>query len=137
MESSTKSAVIRSFVTETHSSSYIKKGDLVLIILPEELEIHGVVDPMMSGRMGYVVSETNSMDVLIRLKKKRGEHEEFVTIPKFCLFLEETVLHGRKNEEKRVKKDIRRCLSDSLDVGIDLSSGGSSPSFKCFMLSAR
>lgn len=138
MEVVHKAPVVRSFVTEAQGSAYIKKDDLVLIVLPEEWEIHGACP--MSGRMGYVVSVSDSMDVLIKLKKKRGEPEEFVTIPKFCLCLEEVVLNLRKDEKKKQKKELRRCVSDSSYEPDILSSGGSSPSlkrFSAYMLSAR
>ncbi len=131
-----RSPVVRNFATSSHGSMFIQKDDLVLIITPEDFEIQGCVDPMLSGKMGYVVSEdTENLEVTVRLKKKRFEPAEYVVVPRFCLCLEDEILSTRVEK----KKTLDRC-GKRREQEFDFTQGGSSPSmmrFAGFMQRAR
>lgn len=145
-----KTKKIRKFIHSTHASRCLRRGDLVLILIPEDLEVLQTVDASLHGRMAYIMEECSpekdEVQLCLRpLKKTRKtsksqsrksnsptrpccdpsceneyevmsqwmyeqytnaiqqqnasdlskEEQSIVTVPKFCLHLEECVLRKR------------------------------------------
>lgn len=77
-KSSRTKKVIRNFLPHSHTSHYLQPGDLVLINVPEDLQLLQEVDPCLNGRLAFVQSsneqeqEQHNMQlcdhVLIKLK---------------------------------------------------------------------
>jgi hypothetical protein len=106
---------------------FLEKGDLVLIVVPEEMEIHGFIDPQLHGRAGYLIGEDDG-DVLVELKKPkrkrdldslwcitpRRDPKDIVSVPKFLLCLEERILNDRiaKDAQKKKKKKKQEVATE-------------------------
>lgn len=85
----------RNFV---NSSKYIKVGDRVLITVPEDMHIHGNIDPVLDGQIGIVKHIDGEVEVIL-------QNKESVFVPAFCLCLEDTVLYPRLKEASLQRKD--------------------------------
>jgi hypothetical protein len=145
-----KSKKVREFIHSVHASRCLRRGDLVLILVPEDLEVLQTVDASLHGRMAYIMDECSpekdEVQLCLRPSKKtrktiksqsrksnsptrpccdpscENEYEamsqwmyeqytntmqqqnagdfskdeqSIVTVPKFCLHLEECVLRKR------------------------------------------
>ena len=100
----------KTFVQNSLTPRFLRTDDTVLILVPEELEIHGGIDPGMHGRIGKIVSPSCAGDsVEVQLVRKARDSEdldysyadrfyskpEVVTVPTFCLSLEKKHFHQR------------------------------------------
>ncbi len=56
-KSSRTKKVIRNFLPHSHTSHYLQPGDLVLINVPEDLQLLQEVDPCLNGRLAFVQSD--------------------------------------------------------------------------------
>ena len=112
------------FIHSIRTPFYLRKDDLVLIIVPEELEILQNVDSMLHGRLAYITHvDAHSDEVEVRLKPKpqkessqwmwyvnpqindkennNNNQAQVTFVPKFCLCLQESVLKERQRSHHR------------------------------------
>jgi hypothetical protein len=90
------------FIQSSLTSSVLREGDLVLLVIPEELELLQEVDASINGRTGYIINMFGD-DVEVRLKRKKNNKKNYLVeqaletifVTKFCLCLEHAVLLER------------------------------------------
>ncbi len=87
----------RNFVSSTFTKTFLQVSDLVLVLIPEEMQIIDSLDPEYHMQMGCIVKVIGD-EALIQLKQTK----EVITVPTFCLCLEDQVLY------KRIK-ECRKC----------------------------
>jgi hypothetical protein len=76
-----------SFVQSNRTIEYLKENDIVLIRVPEEMQIMGVVDPILCDKRARVCS-FGSEEVQVQMLDSHGE---IVTVPHFCICMQEMV----------------------------------------------
>jgi hypothetical protein len=139
-----KHTISRIFLHSPQTPDHLEKGDLVLIVVPEEMQIHGLVDPQLHCRVGWIVgSGEDDGEVKVELKRSKRRHrdlelflcigstrkdhnaKDLVSVPKFCLCLEERILNDRiakrsmdmkrrhkKSQEAKGTKPAKRYIAD-------------------------
>src|SRR4051812_22629828 len=104
-----KQMTTRRFRIDTQTHQHLHKNDLVLVLVPEDMEILCSVPACAHGHMGHIISDVNDeneeVQVALRETKLTKRTDSFrsverckgeiVSIPKFCLCLEESVLASR------------------------------------------
>lgn len=100
LRSPKKFTYIRNFINCAITSNYLQKHDHVLIAVPEDMLIHGMIDSSLHYKTGTITGFKNG-DVEVTLGNTQEKH----CIPKFCLCLEDVVLYSRmKHLPKTVNK---------------------------------
>ncbi|KAL0488361.1 reticulocyte-binding protein [Acrasis kona] len=112
--------VSRTFLNSPDTSELLHIDDVILVMIPEDMLIHGCVDPNLHFRVGKIkkINDGLSEDVTVALKarkleadqkesKKSNNRKEIVTLPKFCLCLEQDVYNERSH--RRQKENIKAC----------------------------
>ena len=111
----TKERIVRHFTTSAHTSEHLRKGDLVVIAIPEEMELLQQIDARLHGRVATIVDVNEQSDeVVVELRPRKSEKDAAshpyysvvakeattVHIPKFCLCLETDVLLARMQKSQ-------------------------------------
>ncbi|KAL0487451.1 hypothetical protein AKO1_004132 [Acrasis kona] len=129
------------FVQNSLTSKLIEPGDFVLVVVPEDLEIHGGVDPSLHGRIARVVTKLNNSDhIQIELSRcdvknfqldgngaqQMSERLEITVVPSFCLALDRNQLKHRMRSpvgaEVQLPQHLDHFRSRSLPDTITCSS---------------
>lgn len=101
-------SITRRFIHDSQTCEHLHRNDLVLVIVPEEMEILCTVPACAHGQLGHIMDiSDNCEDVKVALRHKpsknncdiefpvRDQRDFVVNVPKFCLWLEERVLADR------------------------------------------
>lgn len=87
----------RVFVNSPSTIHYLREKDNVLVYVPEDLLIHGAVDPSLHGQIVSFVKFKNGNNSDAEIRTKKGET---CCIPSFCLRLEDKLFNQRIYEQQ-------------------------------------
>lgn len=113
--SSTTTRSIKRFISNINTHKLIQKNDTVLVNVDDDIAILQSLDPQLHGKMGVVVevrgdeielemlpeqtdsedSDNSSYDMFSALYRSCSSQTKRVTVPSFCVCLEDRVLRKR------------------------------------------
>lgn len=93
----TKLKTTKIFVDSSSTFRYLKENDDVLIYIPEEMLIHGNVDPLLEGKIAKFIRFCDEDESDAEIMLKDGSIH---IVPSFVLRLENKVLYSRMNKRK-------------------------------------
>ncbi|KAL9649762.1 hypothetical protein ABK040_009577 [Willaertia magna] len=96
----TSTNVVKRFILNTMTPKYLLKNDTILVNVDEDLAILDMVDPKLHGKMG-IIKDIKGDELEIEMIYENDEDirelhlPRRVTIPIFCVCLEDRVLRSR------------------------------------------
>lgn len=108
-----KKHTTREFIQSSSGWRYLQVGDIVLLAIPEEMELLQQVDSSLNGRVGVITRiENDDVEIQLRPRKRKKDKcntnsltqhshvNEKVFVSRFCLCLELSVLRQRLIEQQ-------------------------------------
>jgi hypothetical protein len=128
----------KTFVQNSLTPRFLRHDDTVLILVPEDLEITGSIDPALHGRVCKIIStvcDKDYVDISLVHKATTGADwdysyadcyfstPEIVTVPTFCLSLEKNLLHHRMNNPRAIHEEFQLARTSRSNSLPDLDEG--------------